>query len=252
MFFISSKVLTPLTEPFSLGVTLLALALLLRLLRRGARLRRAFFVAGGATLLLFSLPVVADALLGPLESRTSRGELPRSPVAIVLLSGMVREAAAGSDLMDTADRLVEAVVLAHRFPRARLLISGGSSALLDSNRRESDVLARLTVAMGIARGRLLLDREARNTRENAVNSVRLADSLPAGPLVLVTSAFHMPRSLACFRKLTDRPIIPWPVDPQREPLRVSSFLPAAGSYARARSALHEYVGLLAYQLAGYL
>jgi uncharacterized SAM-binding protein YcdF (DUF218 family) len=157
------------------------------------------------------------------------------------------------ELTDGADRIVEAIRLAHLYPQAMLIISGGSSSVLYTGDRESDTLGWLAHELGIPKKRIILDRNSRNTHENAVETHKILARIRVnGPVLLVTSAFHMPRSVACFNKVGEHPI-PWPVDYYRTDSGVgSAWLPKPQSLMRSNTAIHEYIGLLFYKLAGYI
>ena len=103
-------------------------------------------------------------------------------------------------LNESAERLTVAIELARRYPNARVLFSGGSGALLFSEGNEAEVAGRLLQGFGIAPGRILLEQRARNTVENAAYSKAMAQPTPGERWLLVTSAFHMPRSIGVFRQ----------------------------------------------------
>ncbi len=259
MFFALSKTLGDwLSTPHYLAFSLLGLALLLRLLKRAARLRRVLVWFSIAYLLVLSTGAFANLLLYPLETAHARpARLAAPPTAIVMLTGSTddeRLGAGGVEFTEAGDRFVEAVRLAHLYPRAQLLFSGGSAELIGAKRyREAEALAGLAAQLGIAKQRVLVDRLARNTRENAVNSARLlrAEKLEKGPILLVTSAWHLPRAVGCFRKL-GLEVVPWPTDFWRTRTRLGAFVPRPGTLMKSDAALHEYIGWLSYKLAGYL
>lgn len=254
MVFVLSKILGILIEPYYFALTLLACAGALRLVRRLPRLRRGLWIAALAVLVVFSVGPTANALLYPLESRYTRPEQPvRPPGAIVMLGGVVsrpRFSSSYYELLGSADRFVEAVRLAHLYPEAPLLITGGSSAVISTQFREADVLGRLAAEMGLPGRRLVLDREARNTYENAVNTKKLLGKT-SGDVLLITSAAHMPRAVACFRKV-GMTVIPWPVDHHRTGSGPGSWVPKPQTLLRCAAAMHEYLGWLAYWVLGYV
>ena len=142
--------------------------------------------------------------------------------------------------------------LAHQYPGALLIISGGSSEIVDTAYREGVFLGLLAKELGVPGRRLLVDRDARNTRENAVFSDKLLRQAGVkGPVLLVTSAMHMPRSVGCFKKI-GREVVPWPVDYLRSGWWGTAWLPKPWSLSKSAHALHEYVGLLLYKIAGYI
>lgn len=256
MFFLLSKTLGALAYPMNLALVLLGLALLLRLLKKGQRARRWLVVVAIVELWVLSTGVVANLLLHPLETRYSRPEQPREPpAAIVVLTGMTNPYRLGPgyyELSAAADRLVEALRLAKLHPRSLVVVSGGSSSVFDTTYREADILSRLAGELGLPPNRLLVDRDSRNTRENAVSSARLlAQARAHGPVLLVTSASHMPRSVACFAKAGVK-VVPWPVDYYRTQNTLGAWLPCPSSLVRSTSALHEYLGWLSYRISGYV
>jgi uncharacterized SAM-binding protein YcdF (DUF218 family) len=200
---------------------------------------------------------VSSSLCRLLESRNPRPEkLARAPGAIVMLTGMTDEARISPsyyELTEASDRFVETMRLAHRYPRALVVLSGGSAALRPEGRqREGRVLARLARELGISDSRLLVDDRARNTRENAVESKRLLDGRKVrGPVLLVTSAWHMPRSLGCFERVGLK-VTPWPVDFQGLGYGPGAFIPRSDGLLRSRMALHEIVGLFVYWIMDYI
>ncbi|MBW2730858.1 MAG: YdcF family protein [Deltaproteobacteria bacterium] len=256
MFFSLSKTLGLLVQPLNLALVLLVLWLLLRWRQRAPRLRRFCFRLALGLLVVFSLPLTAQLLLHPLESAHPREpKLGAPPVAIAMLTGMTDIRSTGYELTEAGDRIVETVRLAHRYPRSRVLLLGGSGSLIDRY-HESVVLARLAVDLGIERKRIIVDTTSRNTHENAVEGAELLRRMGVkkGTVLLVTSASHMTRALACFAKSYPGPlkIVPWPVDFQHDVIRHSSFIPRPRAMIRSRRAINEYVGMITYWLLGYL
>ena len=135
------------------------------------------------------------------------------------------------------------------YPEAKVLITGGSGRLTRTQFREAHDMAAVLSILGIERDRLIIESEARNTRENAVLAKRLADPRPGETWLLVTSAFHMPRAVGCFRRI-DWPIIPFPVDYRTEgqPAWWPPRLDLVGGLGSLGLAVHEWVGLAAYRL----
>lgn len=254
MFFLISKTVGLLIEPFYMGLFLLAVAGLLRLARRAQRLRKSLVIFAGCYVLLFAFGPTANLLLYPLETAHSRPAVaPKKVGAVIMMGGVVSRPEKGEgryEMAASADRFVEALRLANRHPGSILVITGGSSAILSSHFREADALGDLTKELGFPQRRLRVDRDSRNTHENAVHTGRLLVDVP-GPYVLVTSAAHMPRSVACFRK-QGMDVIPWPVDFHRTGSGPGAWVPKPQTLIRTNIAMHEYAGWAAYWLAGYL
>lgn len=218
--------------------------------RRGSRYRRGgrfVFAALTAAILLGVLPL-GSWLIRPLEARFPPSRLDRAPGTIVVLAGS--EALGSSEwrrsleLNDAGERVLDGAALANRFPRAKLAIAGGvfleGTALSDVG-LTSDAWQRL----GIAPGRIVRIDRTKDTCANAtgVNALRLPR-----PILLVTSAAHMPRSVACFRAAGIEPLV-YPVD-YRAIAPGRSILGYTQNIQRADFALHEWIGLAYYRLRG--
>lgn len=256
MFFYLSKTIGLLAQPLNLALALGAVWALLRWRKRAPRMRRWIARFTVALPIFFSLPLVAQALLWPLESAYPQAPmLHRAPVAIAMLTGMTEVRDEGYELTGAADRIVESVRLAHRYPSARLLLLGGTGSMVERY-QESAVLGAIAAQLGISERRIVIDVRSRNTHENAEEGAKLLARLGTndGDVLLVTSALHMTRAVACFSKSYKGPlkIVPWPVDYQRDAIRHSSFIPRIRGLARSTRALNEYIGMFVYWLSGYL
>ena len=117
------------------------------------------------------------------------------------LEGAINLARGGYELNSGGDRFVEAAVLARRFPDAKVLVSGGTGTLVLEGEGDADTAPRLLAALGVAAERLILENKSRNTYENAQFTKELVNPQPGETWLLVTSAFHMPRSMGLFRKV---------------------------------------------------
>jgi uncharacterized SAM-binding protein YcdF (DUF218 family) len=252
MFYAISKVLGWIINPLHLGLTLLGIALVLRLLKRRARARRWLAIAACVEMWIFSLRLVSEPLVWGLEHQFPREpSISGDPGAIVLLCGMTRVPARGSyELTDAGDRLVETVRLAHRFPAARVVVSGAFVDNYGAEYSEARTLEGLLTDMGVSADRIVVDERSRNTFENAKETERLLAGVD-GPILLVTSAMHMPRAAGCFKKAGVK-VTPWPVDYRMKGLGLRGLFPGVEDMAQSNDALHEYFGYAAYWASGYL
>ena len=102
--------------------------------------------------------------------------------------------------------------LARQYPNARIVFSGGNANLVsDDTAKEADYALAVFESLGIARERLTTERRSRNTQENAEFSKAIANPKDGERWLLVTSAYHMPRSVGLFRK-AGFAVEPYPVD----------------------------------------
>jgi len=208
-------------------------------------------VATVGFVLIAALPI-GSLLLVPLEQRFAAPDiLPEIVDGIVVLGGSsnVGTSIARDQVVlnDNSERLTSFATLARRYPDARLVFTGGSNALRPGSVRESDIAIRFFGEIGLDPSRVLLEREARNTFENAVNSFDLVNPMTTENWLLVTSARHMPRAMGAFRKAGWK-VIPYPVDYRTAGGGFSlgfgwNFL---GRLTSLSHALHEWIGMLAY------
>ncbi len=256
MFYFVSKVIGWIISPLHLGLVLLGIALGLRILKRRPRTRNWLVIVACAEMWIFSLRLVSEPLTWGLEHQFDPApKLETEPAAIVLLCGFTRVPERGTyELTEASDRLVETVRLAHVYPKALVVVSGAYVDDYGAKYSESTVLHQLLVDMGIEPERIRMDDVSRNTRENAIESKRILTDVIAtadhGPILLVTSAMHMPRAAACFAKQGVQ-IVPWPVDYRMKGLGLRGLFPGIDDMSQSNDALHEYFGWLAYRLSGY-
>jgi uncharacterized SAM-binding protein YcdF (DUF218 family) len=256
MFYYASKIAWFFATPSNLLPALVVLGLLLML----TRLRRtgwalAFF--GGLGLFAGGLGPVANWLIIPLEERFPAFRDDGRPIAgVIVLGGAVEadEALARGQLTinEAGERVIALADLARRYPSAKIVFSGGGSTLVVDEAAEAEGLSRFIGALGLSRERLTLETRSRTTRENALHSRELLNPRPDERWLLVTSAWHMPRAIGCFWK-AGFAATPYPVDYRtRGPGDAMRFFPfTANGLRRLDLAAKEWIGLLAYRLAGY-
>lgn len=254
MLFYLSKIFWFLIQPLNLAIFLLAFALLV--LWFGWR------KLGGLAALLSFLVLALSAwtslgalMLTPLEERFARPPLPDRVAGIIVLGGgfegAINLARGGYDINSGGDRFLEAAVLARRYPDARIVVSGGTGTLVLDGEGDADTAPKLFEALGIPASRLILEKESRNTHENVENIRQLVSPAPDETWLLVTSAFHMPRSMGLFRKAAF-PVLPWPVDYRtsgKEGIGVMRDNPS-DSLNTMTMAIREWIGLIAYKFVG--
>ena len=177
------------------------------------------------------------------------------PVGIVVLGGPIDadlSVAHGMPVITSSpDRIVAAAALAHKYPNARIVFSGGSSSLISNEQREADYATTLFESLGVDRSRLIMDRDSRNTYENAVFSKKIAAPKAGERWLLVTSAFHMPRAIGLFRKVGFA-VEPYPVDWRvgrgADVFDFTQF--SLDGLLRTDVGVREWLGLVVYRLTG--
>ncbi len=255
MFFVLSKTLGVALLPanFLIGIGLLGAILLAT---RWAGLGRKLLVASVVLLAICGFSPLGDLLLHPLEARFPPWDPAHgAPDGIVVLGGAIDadlSASHGTTVFTRgADRVIEAAALARQYPKARIIYSGGSGNLIGADAREADYAAAIFERLGIGKDRLIMERRSRNTSENAIFSKELAAPKSGERWLLVTSAFHMPRSIGIFRKVGFA-VEPYPVDwrtgASGDGLEFSPFV--LNGLELTEIAVREYLGLVAYRISG--
>jgi uncharacterized SAM-binding protein YcdF (DUF218 family) len=255
MFFVLSKVLGFFAIPSNL---IIVVGIVGALLLRTRYARAGWRMAIGALVLLaiLGLSPVGNALILPLEQRFPRWDASHgAPDGIIVLGGAITPdvsmARGEPALNEAAERITAAVVLARRYPRARVLFTGGSAALLFPEGTEGEIALHLFVALGIAPERILIDDKSRNTIENAVYSQLLAQPKKGERWLLMTSAYHMPRAIGVFRRVgfdVEAYPVDWRTRGKRDALRPFGAL--GDGLRRTDTAVHEWIGLAVYWLTG--
>ena len=254
MFPVLTRIFWLLVQPLTLVMLFMLLAFLLSFMnRRGWS--RFFLILGGLLLFVTTFTTFGYVLITPLEDRFPRPAEPARIDGIVVLGGAmdgeVNSVRGGWEFNRSGDRYLETLRLALTHPEAKILVAAGPAALALDQEREAFAVHRLLTAFGIAPDRIILDDESRNTEENAQFAKELAGDMTGQTWVLVTSAFHMPRSVGLFRA-AEFPVIPWPADylaSGAEGWRIKPDQPPE-NVAVASIALREWTGLIGYKLSG--
>ncbi len=253
--FIASKLLWAVLRPNTLALVMAVAGLVL--VWRGHRIGRWPLALGlGWYALVFMLPV-STAVTLPLEQRFTRPATPPVQVdGIIVLGGAVEQELTDAHgipaLNGAAERFTEALVLSRRYPGAKLVFTGGSSAVIPGGATEADTARQLFADIGLPPERLVFEGESRNTWENAVLTRQLLNPQPGETWLLVTSAMHMPRAMGCFRGAGWQ-VVAWPVNytTGTNP-RLWYNWPFPTRLNQAEAAMREWAGLVAYRLMGRL
>lgn len=248
MFFYLSKILWFIVQPDHLLLLLLLIGLILW--------RRAIGVflvwSSVVTLLIISQYPVANHLLLPLEQafpKPSFEQIERPLAGIIVLSGGENPELSAlhqsAEVNAAAERLMSLPALMLRYPDLKVIYTGGTGSLIRPEYRAADVAKRWLTEQGLA-GQLIVERDSRNTHQNALYSREIIAELGAeadGQWLLITSAFHMPRSVGVFRQ-AGIDVLPYPVD-----FRVSKnrWRPNLNQNMHdLNTAVREWIGLVAY------
>ncbi len=255
MFFILSKTFGIMLLPTNLLIGLGLVGVLL-LATRFARLGRKLLVVSAVLLAICGFSPLGYWLLYPLDSRFPPWDATRgAPDGIIVLGGPIEADLSVAHNMPVtragADRLIAGAALAHRYPNARIVFTGGSANLISNDAREADYAAEIFASLGLPKTRVIMERRSRNTYENAMFSKALVAPKDGERWLLVTSAYHMPRSVGLFRKagFTVEPYpVDWRVGTRADLLSFTGF--SVDGLERTDTGWREWMGLVAYRLAG--
>ncbi len=259
--FVASKVLAFAIEPLSWVLVFLVAGVLLTPHR--PRLGKRLVWASLLSLVLSGWEFVPNQLLRNLESRypplpahTREQEIVvmQRYVGVVVLGGALSNSKLWTEygqvaLNDQAERMTAAVTLAQRYPHLKIIFSGGIASVPPEGLTEARRARQFFDEMGVPPSRVAYEGSSRNTYENAYYSAMMPGVNKSQPWLLLTSAFHMPRSMGVFQKIGWN-VTPYPVD-----YRTTS----GGSWydyslhygpSQWELALHELIGYYVYKMAG--
>jgi uncharacterized SAM-binding protein YcdF (DUF218 family) len=246
-----SKALEWFLSPLSWALLLAAAGAVLRRRRAGTVL----LALSAAVLVAFSSDAVADRLMGAVEGGARTTYRPDVVYdAVIVLGGLVDASASRAtgeaEMSEAVDRVLRGFELLRAGRARNVLLSGGLVFPQPGDVSEADRLAAKLARWGVAPDRIAVEPWSRNTRENAIESSKVAAARGWRTLLLVTSHAHMPRALGCFRAVGLEPDA-LPVDRRAGDGQGRSWLPRVGALSRSSDAFRELAGRLAYGVAGY-
>ena len=208
--------------------------------------RRRLAILALASLWLFSLPVVADSLWRMIEQQALRPAVSAAPQAqaAVVLGGMTwdirGEQGLETEWNENADRFWAGLELFKVGKAPRLFLMAGRLPWEKSQRTEGQWLREKAIEFGVPAQKIWLSPEVQNTQQEAQ---AVAKELPGGTILLVTSAFHMPRARALF-EAQGLTVSPFPVDFRvvENDTTILDFLPSAGALETTTGAMRELLG----------
>src|SRR5688572_6426052 len=200
MFFFLSKTVSYLLMP----LTIIFLCLLAAAVIREPRYKKRLFLAGLILLWFFTNEFIVNEFMRTWEIPARRIDtLPKYKLGIVLTgTTLPLEPKDRVYFQRGADRVTHSVQLYKMGLVENILISGGSGRLVADEEPEADLFKKAMLMMGVPEEKIIIENETRNTYESAVQVKKMLQdsSYQSSDLLLITSAFHMRRSLACYRK----------------------------------------------------
>ena len=253
MFFIFSKILTFFISPI---IWILALLLYAVFSKNQTKKRRCLIFALVFFLFLSNLVFVNEAFQLWEVPAIKNENLEKYDIGIVL-GGMISydKSLDRMQFHSGVDRLLQAIDLYKKSYIKKILFTGGSGSIKYLDNKEGIWIKKYLITIGIPEEDILIESESRNTHENALFTKRLLDSNKInGKYLLITSAFHMRRSVACFKKV-GLMVKPYSTDRFSGPMKFELdflFLPKIEAISDWELLIHEMTGYFIYKIAGYL
>jgi uncharacterized SAM-binding protein YcdF (DUF218 family) len=256
MFFYLSKIVWFFLTPSNLLMMLVAVGLLAAALTRLRRVGLGLAITGTVGLFIVGFSPLASWLMNPLETRFPIYQHEGEPVhGVIILGGSLIPDTTirlgQPEINEAGDRILAALALSRLYPDAPILLTGGTGRLIAESHSEAEATAFALERLGIPRERLIIEDRSRNTKENATFSYAMAEPAPGERWLLVTSAWHMPRSVGVFRQAGFE-VVAYPVDFRAVASRNMTipFDAASRGMRRMDVAVREWVGLVAYYATG--
>jgi uncharacterized SAM-binding protein YcdF (DUF218 family) len=241
MFFIFSKVLS-----FLMNLLLWVFVFILAaLFTKNVKRKRKFLFTGIIVLYLFSNSLLVNFVSWCWDIRETTEQVGKKYTCAIVLGGFSSDDGNGSGFFNSAaDRFIQGVRLQKTGEVNHLLISGGNGLLMPSGFREADWVRQQLREMQVPDSCVLTESKSRNTIENAAFSKELLRQHKLkGPYLLVTSAFHMRRSMMIFKKQgVDVVAYPCNFSSRRFSVSVDDLLPNAGALAGWGTYIKEAIG----------
>jgi len=255
MFWVK-KIVSNFFFPIPLSLEILIIGLILLFITPRKKLGKAFILLGIILLAGLSFTPLSDMLLAPLEykypSLQSLDGCSDIKWIVVLGGGHkydLRTPVTARPNHPSTVRVVEAVRLHRLLPHTKIIMcEGGPPGQVTG----AEIMAELAMDLGVNREDIVLESLSRDTKDQARFIKRI---IGEDGLLLITSAAHMPRSMALFEKLDLQPI-PAPTDHlyKKDPAGrgLKDYFPNAEAALKSRIAFHEYMGLVWAKIRGQI
>lgn len=159
------------------------------------------------------------------------------------------------EFTNSADRLMKALELYHQKKIKKILITGGSGSVLHPEDKEAIYIYQYLKNIQVPDRDIIIESQSRNTYENAIFTKRILDSLHLNKsIVLITSGYHLRRSIAVFEKQGYKEIVPYPAERLSGPRKFEldhCLLPHPDAMSTLYKYIHEWIGMIIYKIKGY-
>jgi uncharacterized SAM-binding protein YcdF (DUF218 family) len=256
MFFLLSKLLSLFIKPFTYIIVLLISGWFVR----NVQWRQRCWAGALLIALIFSNGLFQNEVLRLWEwPAVPLSELPSAEAIAIVLGGgedTDREPFDRLFINKAGERMLHGALLYNEGKVNKIIFTGGRAKLFEDSYRENEQIINFFMMCGVHRDDIIMENESRNTRENALYVKNLIEgkSIPS-KVVLVTSGFHMRRSLACFQKV-GIDATPFSCDfytsLPADRFSADKLIPSAEVLNNWNFLIKEFIGIMAYRIAGYI
>lgn len=253
MFFFLSKILSFLTLPFTWAMILL----LWSWLSKNAVRKKRLFISGMIVLLVFSNRFIHNQVMMAWEVPAVEEPAAGSYDAVIVLGGFstYSEKFDRINFSNSTDRFLQGLELVKNDAAPFMIVTGGSGSITYADHKEGERVQTFLRKIDFPDSLYMVESESKNTYENAVNTAKiLNEKCPGGKFLLVTSGYHMRRSMGCFAK-QGLNCDPYSVDMHGGAGRWSIdyfIVPDIQVLSEWNLLFHEWLGCLSYSISGYL
>ena len=249
VFFIFSKILSFAVDPFFWIIILLLLALLAK---KKYRRPRYLVLALILTFVFSSSPIYKITF----DYWKIKQDITYQKFdAGILLGGMISLSSSDENILfnEYNDRLLNTLELFHKGIIKKIIITGASGSL-SSNLKEADIIKSFLIRIGVPKEKIIVENQSKNTHENAIYTELTCKELEMDKysFLLITSDYHMRRSLSCFKK-TGLNITPFVKETDGFHFDLEYLIvPQTNVLFKWKVLFHEIVGYFMYKLMGYV
>lgn len=254
MFFTISKIFWLLASPLNAILILTAIGLTLLYFKKAIG-KRILLISAWLFITLGFLPIGYNLMVFLERQYDVPVQMPDKVDGIIVLGGSfnsyLSEKTGRIAVNSNINRMIDFIALSKQHPEAKKVFSGGSGNILRPERKEADDAKDFLDMLGFDSNKFIFERESRNTYENAEYSKDLLQPKAGETWIVITSDFHMPRTVSIFNKL-DWEIIPYPTGMKTSgayrltPLNLN----VVGNFFFLSHALKEMIGVGVYYLMG--
>lgn len=256
MFFVLSKTLNYLTMPF----VVVCLCLLLSAFIKNPIWRKRLFWTGLGLLLFLSNDFIANEVMTLWEPKaTPYKDIHKTYELGIILTGVTELERKPQDRIyfkQGADRVFHTFQLYKLGLIKKILVSGGTGRLIDTGQRESEDIRTALILMGVDSTDVWVENDSKNTHQSAVEVKKILDAkdIAYKDCLLITSAFHIRRAIACYRKW-GMDMDTFATDSYTHPRKFTPdilIVPKVEAFIIWNKLIREWVGFIAYKLVGYV